>query len=65
MDLVSPKPFVIIRIDMKNHTFNVPVSRGARGRPAVEMFVVGAPVDVQYPAEGFDVMLKAEFVYGV
>ncbi len=28
------------------------------------MFVVGAPVDVQHPAEGFDVMQETQVMYG-
>ena len=65
LHLVSAETFVIISMNMENKAFDMLVFRHARGSPAAEMFVVGAPVDAKYAAQGFDVMLETEPMYGI
>ena len=65
LDLVSPKAFVIISINMQDHGFKTPVFRNAGGRFLSKMLVISTPVDIQNTAECTDVMLKTELVNSI
>lgn len=63
--LISSQPLVIVCIDMKNNAFKTLVFGCAGSGLLSKMLIISASVDVQYPAEGFDVMLEAEFIDSV
>lgn len=64
-DLISSKTFVIVRVDLKNHPLNILVFLNSGSRFGIKMLIVGAAVYVQDSAQGFDSMLKSEFMNSV
>lgn len=61
-NLVCPKTFVIVRIDLKNDSLNVLVLLNSGGKILAEMLVISAPVYIEYTAKRFNVMLKPQLM---
>lgn len=62
LDFISAQTLVIIRIDMKNHAFKALAFQSAGSGLLFEVLIISAPVDIQHPAEGLDIVLEAELV---
>ena len=47
---------------MKNHALKALAFQSAGSGPLSEVLIISAPVDIQHPAEGLDIVLEAELV---
>ena len=62
---MGAKSFVVIRINAQDGGCDMLVFLRAGCRFGTEVLVIGASVDPEEPAESFDTVLEAEFMYSV
>ena len=64
-DFISTKTFIIVRINLKNDTFDVQIFLYSRSWNLNKMLIICATIYMKCPTKRFNVMLESQFVNDV